>query len=152
MLKICKPITVTSEPTSRNAGFSALEAIVAVGLLGLVLVPLYALQLNIAGLARGIERQVQTVGMLEAALDELQTVHLDQNPEGEIAMRGGSVLRYKVQAASAPRRARSALGDESRYELTTFVIDYQLHLKGHEPRAGITVVTQVRATAPFALQ
>lgn len=65
-------------------GFSIMEALVSVALIGVALIPIYAFQRTLADASFASERQLEVMEVQKSALAHLKSIDLIAQPEGEI--------------------------------------------------------------------
>jgi general secretion pathway protein I len=103
----------------REAGFTLLEAIVAIALLGALLVPLYTLMSrNLDGLVRVGQANLQSEVTLNA-LAVLDTVNPMERPEGSVAL-GTYLLRWRSAALTTPVDGVGFPAGQSLYQVAMY--------------------------------
>lgn len=109
----------------RDAGFTLLEAIVAIALLGALLVPLYSLMSrNLDGLFRVGEANLRSEVMLNA-LALLDTVNPMDRPQGSQAM-GNYVMRWRSVPLTVPVDGVGFPAGQSLYQVAMFRTNVQV--------------------------
>ncbi len=109
----------------RDAGFTLLEAIVAIALLGALLVPLYSLMSrNLDGLFRVGEANLRSEVMLNA-LALLDTVNPMDRPQGSQAM-GNYIMRWQSVPLTAPVDGVGFPAGQSLYQVAMFRTNVQV--------------------------
>ncbi len=127
-----------------QSGFSAIEALVAVAIVALALVPLASLQGQVS---RTVARQQETQVRLNAernALALLREVNLADAPQASRELGAGQVLRWQAEAISPPTRSSSGEFDVTLYRLEATIADqdgaiiaeFSLEQLGWRPVAG----------------
>lgn len=102
-----------------EAGFTLLEAIVAIALLGALLVPLFSLMSrNLDGLFRVGEANLRSEVTLNA-LAMLDTVNPMERPEGSMAM-GNYLLRWRSVALTTPVDGVGFPAGQSLYQVAMY--------------------------------
>ena len=102
-----------------QAGFSVLEAIVAVALVAAAFLPLLLLQGRVAETAIAIERTEARVRSMDAALAYLATVNPSMRPTGEEPI-GDATLSWTATPIQPAAPVRGLTGEASRYDATLF--------------------------------
>lgn len=114
--------------TSADAGFSVLEALVAIAILAAALLPLLELQSQFARTAAAIERTEQRITLEEMALAHISALNIDQTREGSIMTPQGQII-WASKPAVESRFARGNAGSRARYLMTLYDIEVILRLK-----------------------
>ncbi len=112
---------LTGEPR-RDAGFSVLEALVAMAVLAGALLPLLALQGQFVRTTEALERSEQRLSVQDTALAHISALNLNQTPSGEMTTPYARV-RWQSTPAAGPHMGRTAGGFPSRYEVTLYNVD-----------------------------
>lgn len=111
--------TGMSSPTRQDAGFTLLEAIVAIALLGALLVPLYNLMSrNLDGLYRVGDANLQSEVTLNA-MAMLETINPMERPAGSVQL-GNYVLRWNSVALTAPIDGVGFPAGQSLYQVAMY--------------------------------
>ena len=113
---------------SVEAGFSVLEALVAIAILAAALLPLLELQNQFARTAAAIERTEQRIALEDMALAHISALNIDQTREGSILTPQGQII-WASQPTVEPRYARDNGGGRSRYLMTLYDVEVILRLK-----------------------
>ncbi len=109
----------TSSSHRADAGFTLLEAIVAIALLGALMVPLYSLMSrNLDGLFRVGEANLRSEVTLNA-LALLDTINPMERPEGDVSL-GSYVVRWKSTAMTLPIDGVGYPAGQSLYQVAMF--------------------------------
>lgn len=117
----------------RQAGFSLLEAIVAMTLFAVGSVALYALQAqSVRSLQRVAEREAY-VAAVEAALPLVEDLNPMREPSGTRRVADIEV-RWTSTPLEDPRPGRTAVGSESLFEVGLYEVDVDVRRNG-EPGA-----------------
>jgi general secretion pathway protein I len=126
--------------TSRTtAGFSVIEALVALAIVALVLMPLIALQTQVT---RTFGRQAQLHDRMTAqrnALAVLREINLMPEPVGERRLAPGTRLHWIARPISRPARSIEFLGQAGRFDVALY-------------RADAVVETGAGPIASFAIE
>ncbi len=116
------------KPRSRHAhdvGFTLLEAIVAIALLGALMVPLYSLMSrNLDGLFRVGEANMRSELQLNA-LSLLDTVNPMDRPEGSMPL-GNYVVSWKSTPVTAPVDGVGFPAGQSLYQIAMYRTDVRI--------------------------
>jgi len=110
----------------RDAGFSVLEALVAMAVLASALLPLLALQGQFVKTTEALERNEQKLVMQDLAKAHISALNLDQTQAGEIIARYGSIV-WRAEPAAGPQPARDAGGFPSRYQVTLYNAEFTIN-------------------------
>jgi len=114
--------------TSGDAGFSVLEALVAMAVLAGALLPLLALQGQFVKTTEALERNEQALAMQDIALAHISSLNLDQTQAGTITAPYGSIV-WQAAPAVGPHPARNDGGFPSRYEVTLYNVELTISYK-----------------------
>lgn len=98
-----------------QAGFSTLEAIVALAILATAMLPLLTLQSQLTNAATRMEHQADLVEARAVAIAYLSLVDPVEQTAGDIQIGGGWVLDWQAVPIEDARRARFGNGLSSRY-------------------------------------
>ncbi len=110
---------VRVSPRRHEAGFTLLEAIVAIALLGALLVPLYTLMSrNLDGLLRVGQANLQSEVTLNA-LAVLDSVNPMERPEGSVTL-GAYLLRWRSVALTTPVDGVGFPAGQSLYQVAMY--------------------------------
>jgi general secretion pathway protein I len=112
---------VSRSPSHRHgqAGFTLLEAIVAIALLGALLIPLYGLMTrNLDGLFRVGQANLQSEVMLNA-IALLDTINPMERPEGSQQL-GSYTLRWKSIPLTTPVDGTGFPAGQSLYQISMY--------------------------------
>ena len=90
-------------------GFSVMETLVAVALLAIAIIPLYAFQQTLAGAATRLQTASALLDAQESALAVLQTIDVMAEPEGEMDL-GDWRLRWQSRELISEQPADGYLG------------------------------------------
>lgn len=114
----------------RTAGFSVVEALIGVAVVGVAFIPLVEMQSQIT-------RQYQRQAMLEDrllaqrnALALLADVNVMAEPTGRRSLTDGRVLRWSTTPLTAESRSLRFLGGEGDFEVALF----EVHAEIRDPR------------------
>ena len=117
-------------PSPREEGFSVIEALVGVAILGIALAPLIELQ-------TGVTRQSQRQAALEEqlvtqrnALVVLRDINVMEEPDGRRELTGGRRLFWTATPLTPDTRSLRFLGGEGNFEVALF----EVHAEVREPR------------------
>ena len=116
-----------SYETSAEAGFSVLEALVAIAILAAALLPLLELQSQFARTAAAIERTEQRITLEDMALAHISALNIDQTPQGSILTPQGQIT-WAAKPAVDSRFARDNGGGRARYLMTLYNVEVILRL------------------------
>jgi general secretion pathway protein I len=117
---------------SKDAGFSVLEALIAMAVLAAALLPILELQGQMARTALSIERADANIAAQQNALGFLKTVNFQQHKTGELDI-GNAVLRWSANPVHAEALTRHVNGDGGRYVMSLYTVDARLAFNdGHE--------------------
>lgn len=113
-------------PENPAAGFTLLEAVVALAIFTTVGVALYgAFNTNLIALGRvqDVSRQLPTV---HNAVEYLASVNPSQTPAGAVALDGFDV-RWQATLVEPARRTRNALGEPGSYAIGLYHVEFVVH-------------------------
>lgn len=113
-----EPVSRASDASARaggEAGFTVLEAIVAVAILGLAMIPLLSLQVQTSQGAIAIQRAVDRRIAEDVGRSYLRLVDPASTPIGALPIGGGWTLSWTTEILAAERPAISGLTQPTRY-------------------------------------
>jgi len=105
-------------------GFSVMETLVAMALLSLAIIPLYAFQQTLANTAARLQTTAQVLDVEQSALAILQTIDPVTEPEGDMPL-GEWRLRWTSEVLASESPANGYLGS-SIYEVRLVEINATL--------------------------
>ena len=111
--------------SKREAGFSILEALVAMAILAGALLPLLALQGQFVKTTEALERNEQRLAAQDLALRHISSLNLDQSPAGSVRGRYGQI-EWRARPHAGPHRGRGAGGSPSRYIVTLYNVEVSI--------------------------
>ncbi|MEM7491938.1 MAG: type II secretion system protein [Pseudomonadota bacterium] len=103
-------------------GFSLLETLVAVAILGIALVPLLSFQSQLARNAIQIDRSTERLSVENVALSYLALIKDPTQPPQPIDMGGGWTLNWTARAVSQSDRAVAGTGARGRFEMQLYTV------------------------------
>jgi general secretion pathway protein I len=106
-----------------SEGFSVIEALIAVAIIGVAMVPIVAMQTQ---LARQYQRQSALQEQLAAqrnALTLLREVNVMAEPRGRRGLGEGRELRWRAVPISSPQRSLRFLAGEGDYRVALYRVD-----------------------------
>lgn len=106
----------------REAGFSVLEALVAMAILSAALLPLLALQGQFVTSVRAMERAEVKLSINSALQAQISALNLTLNGRGTLALPGAEVAWEAVPIIDT-RRVRGRGGRPARYETTLYQVN-----------------------------
>ncbi len=112
----------TAPAPHAQAGFSLLEALVAVAIIAAALLPLLALQGQLTRTVLAVERAGAGAEDMTSALSYLRTLNPTMKPEGTEQL-GGAVLSWTAQPVSEERPALDQGGGPGRFMMQLYDID-----------------------------
>lgn len=95
--------------TRTRPGFSVMETLVAVALLAIAVIPLYAFQQTLAGTAVRLQNASDLLDAQESALAVLQTIDPHSEPQGEMDL-GDWQLSWSARELASEHPADGYLG------------------------------------------
>lgn len=114
-----------------ESGFSVLEAIIAIAIMSLALLPLLSLQGQFFKAVEGMERAEIRLGSRDEVLNYLKSLNLWEQPHGEFVLHGVRVS-WNAVPVFEPRMSRGASGGLGRFEMTLYDVQVSIH---HEEMA-----------------
>ena len=119
----------------RRPGFSLIEALVALLIAALVLGAIFELQIQ---MIRGQQRAVDAMDQVRAqenAIALTRSINPMVDPDGQIELDGGDVIRWTSVAKTQPRRNAGFPSGDGQFDvqLFTLTVDVQ-RSKGRSPR------------------
>ena len=121
-----------AQKPEKNAGFSVLEALIAMAVLAAALLPILQLQGQMARTALSVERADANIAAQQNALAFLRTVNFQHHQAGEMDI-GNAVLNWSASPVQPAALTRHANGDGGRYIMTLYTVTARLVFHdGHE--------------------
>jgi len=108
-----------------KAGFSVLEALVALALLAAALLPLYALQSSAGRAALAVERAHDRLALDRLAMNHLDPLNPALHQSGELAASGGFV-RWRAEPYGPSRPIVSVTGQAGRFRAQMYRIRVEI--------------------------
>lgn len=112
---------VDQNNSDSESGFSVLEAIIAMALLSVALLPMLALQSQFVDTALAVERAEVRISTRQNAANYLKSINFDQAPRGELDL-GSRQLFWYATPISPPRNSWNSEIDPARYRLTLYQV------------------------------
>ena len=106
----------------REAGFSVLEALVAMAMLSAALLPLLALQGQFVTSVRAMERAEVKLSINSALQAQISALNLTLTPRGTLSLPNANVTWEAVPAVET-RRVRARGGRLARFETTLYTVN-----------------------------
>ncbi len=111
---------------NEEAGFTTLEALLAIALLGIALIPLLSFQSQIARGAIRLEGRAGQLIAEQVAHQYLSTLDYNAQPEGNLDLGGGWELAWTAQPEVPLQPVRYGAGLPSRYVYQPVVVEADL--------------------------
>ena len=124
-------MTSHREASRRRAGFSLIEALVALAIASMMLMAIFELQIQ---MARGQQRAgeaIEQVVKQENALALTRDVNPMLQPTGEVDLAGGDIVRWTSSPKGQPRLNAGIPTGDGAYEVQLFTVTVDI-----EPRTG----------------
>lgn len=131
-----------------ESGFSMLEAIVAIGILGICLLPILNLQISVNSGTQRLERITDTLEAQRLAEQYIRGLAPALLPAGQATI-GQTELAWKTLQSSVPRPALSEQSAPGRFEVRLVSIQYTLSREGAILYRGLLDRLTWRETASF---
>ena len=131
---------------AQQAGFSMLEAVIAIGILAATLLPLLDFQISVADGARRLEGHQKNLEMEARALAYLRSLPPASLASGKADL-GGLQLTWSEKQSSVSRRMISEQGAPGRFEIEVIRLEYTVagadaqQVQGHVDRLNWRAVT-----------
>lgn len=135
-----------------EAGFSLLETIAALAILSMALVPLLALQFQLASGAARLEQQSELSRAVSVARVMLSTTNPAIEPEGRRDLGGGWQVSWTSQPVGPPEVARYGLGVSSRHRMQVFRVTADVVDEDSRTSALVLQTLGWVETAPFGFE
>jgi len=133
--------------TSRQRGFSTLEAIVAVTLIAITFLPLLALQGQLLRTSVVVVRAEDNLVAMKSALAQLRVTNPMREPEGTARV-GTARLVWKAEPVTPELPVRSASGAASRFVTRLYRIEARLIFENRSERTFQVDLVGWRSIAP----
>lgn len=112
-------------PKSQDAGFSMLEAVIAIGILGACLLPLLEFQISVSDGASRLTGRQSVIEIRTRAETYLRALPPASLAEGEADL-GDAKLVWRETQRAPDRRGLSEQGAPGRFELTVVRLTYEV--------------------------
>lgn len=109
-----------------DAGFSTIEALVAIAILSAALIPILSFQSQQVSSALRLERQAERHEVEHVARAYIQLLDFESASEGKLTMGGGWTLVWSTTPISERREALYGLGLRSRFATQQLEVSAQL--------------------------
>ena len=136
-------------PHVSSAGFTVLELLVALAILGTALAALYGLQQSTSRAALAVERAQERIAIEQRALAYLKGVNPMLQPEGSADLGEGVRLRWQSEPLEEPRRVVSALGAPGRFLSQLHRVRVDLEMAEGTARSWEVELLGWRPSQPF---
>lgn len=146
-----KPSGREGKAHAGEAGFTVLEAIVAVAVLGLAMVPLLALQVQTTQGALALERTVDTRIARDTALAYVRLIDPVAAPEGELDIGGGWKMRWKTASLAPERPAVAGRVDKGRYAVNRVHVTAEVTHESGRRTSVEAVIAGFRETEAYSV-
>lgn len=133
-----------------QAGFSTLEAIVALAILATAMLPLLTLQSQLTNAATRMEHQADLVEARTVAITYLSLVNPIEQTSGDIQIGGGWVLDWQAAPIEDASRARFGNGLSSRYMVQPFQVAAVLRHASGRTATLDTITLGIDEEQPFS--
>jgi len=119
---------------NKEAGFSVLEALIAMAILSAALIPLLSLQSQFVKTVEVQERAQERLHTKEAALTYIRALNLTSSPEGEMDL-GPAIMTWTASLTGPPKQTRGINGTTGKYEMALYDIEIVMNFDaGYEER------------------
>jgi len=118
-----------SDQTIEESGFSTLEAVIAVGILALCVLPLMDFQQTVAEGAGRLSRSNDLIAAKEQVESFLRALPSERIADGHAAF-GATNIVWREVARSEAKPALSESGAPGRFQIALVVLDYQVQEAG----------------------
>ncbi|MEH6488020.1 type II secretion system protein [Hyphomonas oceanitis] len=143
------PGTALPEVTDREAGFSLLETIAALAILSMAMVPLLALQFQLASGAAKLERQSELSRATSVARVTLSSLDIAGEPTGYRDLGAGWQLTWTSEPLGTQQPARYGLGIATRYRSQIYRVSANLVDRSNRATPLSLNVLGVVETTPY---
>ncbi len=110
-----------------RAGFSLIEALVALAVASMALIAIFALQQQLARGQQRHEAALELVRLQRNALALTDDLNPTFEPAGELVMAGGQRLRWTSRPLTAPRTQVGIPSGEGRFEVRLYRVEAIIH-------------------------
>ncbi len=139
----------TGQDTSIGAaGFSVLEAIIAIAILAVAFLPLLALQGQMSRTTIALERNAELMSVKRSALAYLQTLNPMRDPKGNLDL-GAAVMHWDARPISPERPVSNKGGGKGRFVVALYDVQVTLTFDGQRTQSFNVHATGWRAVSPF---
>ena len=135
-----------SKLASGRAGFSVLEAIIAIAILSIAFLPLLELQNQMARTTIALERNEELMSAKRSALAYARSLNPMQNPDGNIDL-GRASMHWQATPISDERPALGKGGQKGRFVVALYDVKVTLTFENQRPQSFSVHATGWRATA-----
>lgn len=140
----------TQKRARQQAGFSLMEAIVAVAILGVASVPLLALQSQNARSVMRLEERAIRIAAEQVTADYLSVLDVSASRAGELMIGGGWQVSWQAVPASEAIASVIGIGQPGRYAAQLIRIDAIVRHEGGAQFETQMFRTAVQETFPYS--
>lgn len=120
-------------PDRRTAGFSVIEALVGVAIVGVALVPLVEMQSQVARHYQRLAIQEEQLSAQRNALALLGDINIMAEPRGRRSLDEGRLLRWTATPLTPETRSLRFLGGEGEFDVALFRVQAEIRDTGRPP-------------------
>jgi len=102
-----------------DAGFTVLEALIAIALLAAAFIPLLEIQSQFVRVTESLDRAQTRITQEKLVHNFMQTVNFDQQPTGSIVL-NNRAIEWSVDVVSPPEFVKSPDGGNARFSVTFY--------------------------------
>ena len=119
-------------------GFTLIEALVALAIAAMTMTAIFQLQIQMAQGQRRAQAVLQQVAVQENALALIRDINFMDRPEGEFAVPGGDVIRWRATPKGEPK-GNLGPGNGGRYVVQLYEVTVAIKRPGGRNPADMTV-------------
>jgi len=112
-------------PTRQEEGFSVLEAMIAMAILSVALIPLLTLQAQFVRSVETFERAQIRMEVRDSVLTYIEKLNLSLTPSGNMDL-GAANMEWTASLAGLPQMSRGDNGVDGRFEMALYNVNIQI--------------------------
>lgn len=123
----------------KRAGFSLIEALVALAIASMTLMAIFELQVQMARGQERANRAIEQVAAQENALALIKNFNFTERPEGRIEIPGGDTVFWNSEALTEPRVNVGYMWGQGLFEVTLYRVTVGIERSGANAPAPLTL-------------
>lgn len=123
----------------RAAGFTLIEALVALAIAAVTLTAIFQLQVQMARSQQRAQAVLSQVALQENALALIREINVMERPEGQTTLPGGDTVRWSARPLGESRRNVTEASTSGRYEVQMFEVTIETSSPGRRSPPDMTI-------------